>query len=188
MHHFKVIDLFKKEINMTYRGNEYLTTCFGATMTLIFVVFILTYSLISFTQLLKDPIRSISRYEEPDEFQTVEVNEGLNCAFGFMKPLPPEIGVIRFRHNEWVEGPNGNKERASHEVPTVKCDGLEETGMRCIDFESEELKNRSIEIRGTFHAKDFLFLQMEFVPCTLTDFNGCKSQEDIGDWVTTNEI
>jgi hypothetical protein len=175
VHHFKVIDLFKKEINMTYRGNEYLSTCLGATMTLIFLVFILTYSLISFTQLLKDPIRSISRYEEPDLFQSVEVDEGLNCAFGFMKPLSPEIGVIRFLYNEWIEGPDGNKEMAVHDIPTVECEGLEETGMQCIDFDSEELKNRKIELRGTFHAKDFLFLQMQFVPCTQTDFDGCKS-------------
>jgi hypothetical protein len=96
---FKIIDIFKKEINMTYQGSEYMSTCFGAIVTLFFVFFILTYSLISFTQLLKDPIQSISRYEEPVEFESVEINEALNCAFGFTEPLPPEIGEIQFIHH-----------------------------------------------------------------------------------------
>ena len=92
-----------------------------------------------------------------------------------MKPLTPEIGEIRFRYNVWIMGPDGNKERTAHAIPTVECEGLEETGMRCIDFDSEALKNLKIELRGTFHAKEFLFLQMQFVPCTQTDFDGCKS-------------
>lgn len=114
VHYLKVIDLFRKDVNMSYRGSEYFKTSFGAITTLVFLIFIMTYSLVQLSVYVNDPISSISRDLYPVIDNSVDINVELNCMFGFTEPLDPEIGSIRFLHNTER---NGVRERQV--LPTI---------------------------------------------------------------------
>ena len=94
-----MIDLFGKRIQLTHEGKEVYKNNLGATCSIIYLIIILVYSLVSLAKVWRGEIKSVT-YQTAFidlnvENQIVSIDEvNLKFAVGFNDYLPANIGKI----------------------------------------------------------------------------------------------
>ena len=95
----KSSDIFGKRVYLTHNGLESYQTTGGGTISIIFLIFMLAYSLNSFAKVWNHVLKSVSfqtlYLDSNNTDVSLSINQtGFDFAIGFNNHLPPEIGNI----------------------------------------------------------------------------------------------
>lgn len=165
----KNLDIFGKNITLTYRGKENYKTAFGSYLSIIFFIVLLSKGLTDFSSIWSGHIESVSTqvvFSDPDEFERDKITinretiKHQEFGFGFADVLPPEIGEISVVHNQIK-----NKTRVETTIKTKTCESNGfRSKMNCIDL-SETPDDFSISLQGNHFSEVFSYLKVTFISC-----------------------
>ena len=140
----KRLDIFKKNVTLTYKGREEFGTWVGFTMTILFGIVVLAKGLTDLGVVFSGEVKYVSTqmvYSDSDAFDRnsiVITKDKFFYEAGYRDGVPPEIGVIEFNHNRIENGV-----RTKTPIKTIPCALIPDypqtlPNMECFDPERQE--------------------------------------------------
>eukprot|EP00347_Sterkiella_histriomuscorum_P021629 403333316 len=202
--YFKQIDLYGKQVTLTYKGDDQFKTRIGASISFILLTSLIAFALykgVILIQKSSSDIRKQTFYQNINKDYEVKVLNGFDFAFlvndaNFNDIYDPtyfsiDISMVSRR---WDQNENGDG-RVNKKDGTVNI-GFEKCGMNGLltdDQESVEyvgiynyycptMKNYSLY--GQFYSDKFRYVRIQVTQCrNTTTFNSCKSNEEIVNYI-----
>ena len=93
-------DIFGKKINLTTKGAETFNTTLGGIFSILFMIGLATYGIVSFQRVWLKEVKSVQTqtvYKDPsDPLSILDLqNTNFKFGFGFKDLVPQEIGTLK---------------------------------------------------------------------------------------------
>ena len=163
-------DIFGKKINLTTKGAETFTTTLGGVFSILFIMGLTAYGLVSFQRVWLKEVKSVQTqtvYKDPKDpaTQLDLTNTNFKFGFGFKDLVPPQIGSLQALY---IVANKTSNEKSIQELPLSICDkslGFEQTyNLMCLD--DEHYKKDPLVLRGNLYTDEFRYIEILFLPCS----------------------
>ncbi|CDW85614.1 UNKNOWN [Stylonychia lemnae] len=196
-------DNFGRQIKLYYKGQDTLKSNFGAFMTLIYILLLVTFILYRTVVLVQKSEVKASKYSFVQKLSQAEpynpYQYGFNYAFGIQKYLDPTIATYSIIYTIQRSLKNSTvrpRERVS--VQFASCNNTNFPQLDAEEYASSPISNmmcaindpNNIDLQGDFYSDIFKYVEVRLTRCVNgTDSNiTCKSKEDIIAFLNTQRL